>query len=102
MSVIVLLIAAGGVVAGGFLLAFVWAVKSGQFDDTTTPPVRMLLEAHPPSPFARDARGCGGQAPRIELPAPEGPGSGPMAPPMHSVSRASRPGAHASEEPHDR
>ena len=34
MSVIVLLIAAGGVVAGGFLAAFVWAVRTGQFDDT--------------------------------------------------------------------
>jgi cbb3-type cytochrome oxidase maturation protein len=44
MSVIVLLIAAGGVVAAGFLAAFAWAVKSGQFDDTTTPAVRMLLE----------------------------------------------------------
>ena len=34
MSVIVLLIAAGGLVAGGFLGAFLWAVRSGQFDDT--------------------------------------------------------------------
>ena len=33
MSVIVLLIAAGGLVAGGFLGAFLWAVRSGQFDD---------------------------------------------------------------------
>ena len=44
MSVIVMLIAAGGVVAGGFLCAFVWAVRSGQFDDTHTPAVRMLLD----------------------------------------------------------
>ena len=44
MSVIVLLIVAGGLVAGGFLLAFVWAVRSGQFDDTYTPAVRVLLE----------------------------------------------------------
>jgi cbb3-type cytochrome oxidase maturation protein len=42
MSVIVLLIAAGGTVAGGFLCAFLWAVKSGQFDDTCTPAVRIL------------------------------------------------------------
>jgi cbb3-type cytochrome oxidase maturation protein len=48
MSVIVLLIAAGGVVAAGFLAAFAWAVKSGQFDDTTTPAVRMLLETRRP------------------------------------------------------
>ena len=44
MSVIVLLIAAGGVVAAGFLGAFVWAVRSGQFDDTTTPAVRVLVD----------------------------------------------------------
>lgn len=44
MSVIVLLIVAGGTVAAGFLAAFVWAVRSGQFDDTCTPAIRMLLE----------------------------------------------------------
>ncbi len=45
MSVIVLLICAGGVVAAGFLAAFAWAVRSGQFDDTTTPAVRMLRDS---------------------------------------------------------
>ena len=44
MSVIFMLIAAGAVVAGGFLAAFVWAVRSGQFDDTATPAVRVLLD----------------------------------------------------------
>lgn len=44
MSVLVLLIAAGGIVAGGFLVAFIWAVRTGQFDDTTTPPIRILLD----------------------------------------------------------
>ena len=44
MSVIVLLILAGGVVAAGFLAAFVWAVRSGQFDDVTTPAIRILLD----------------------------------------------------------
>jgi cbb3-type cytochrome oxidase maturation protein len=44
MSVIVLLIAAGGVVAAGFLAAFVWAVRSGQFDDVCTPAIRVLLD----------------------------------------------------------
>jgi cbb3-type cytochrome oxidase maturation protein len=42
MSVIVLLIVAGGAVAGGFLCAFVWAVQTGQFDDTCSPPLRVL------------------------------------------------------------
>ena len=44
MSVIVLLIIAGGMVAAGFLGAFFWAVSSGQFDDTATPPLRVLLD----------------------------------------------------------
>lgn len=44
MTVIILLITAGGVVAAGFLAAFVWAVRSGQFDDTTSPPLRVLLD----------------------------------------------------------
>jgi cbb3-type cytochrome oxidase maturation protein len=44
MSVIVLLIVAGGIVAAGFLAAFAWAVQSGQYDDTLTPAVRVLLE----------------------------------------------------------
>jgi cbb3-type cytochrome oxidase maturation protein len=31
-------------VAGGFLAAFIWAVKSGQYKDTYTPSVRIILE----------------------------------------------------------
>ena len=49
MSVIVMLIIAGGLVAGGFLLAFVWAVRSGQFDDTFTTAVRVLLDEPAPN-----------------------------------------------------
>jgi cbb3-type cytochrome oxidase maturation protein len=30
------------VVASGFLIAFLWAVRSGQFEDDYTPSVRML------------------------------------------------------------
>ena len=44
MSVVVLLIAAGGLVAGGFLAAFLWAALSGQFDDVETPAVRVLRD----------------------------------------------------------
>jgi cbb3-type cytochrome oxidase maturation protein len=53
MSVLVLLIAAGGAVASGFLMAFVWAVRSGQFDDMWTPAVRVLLDARTTSPVER-------------------------------------------------
>jgi cbb3-type cytochrome oxidase maturation protein len=49
MSVIVLLIAAGGAVAMGFLIAFAWAVRTGQFDDVVSPPWRMLFEDTPAS-----------------------------------------------------
>lgn len=32
------------VVAVGFLLAYLWATRSGQFDDEYTPSVRMLFD----------------------------------------------------------
>ena len=44
MSAIVLLISASLVVAIGFLTAFLWAVKSGQFEDKYTPSIRMLFD----------------------------------------------------------
>jgi cbb3-type cytochrome oxidase maturation protein len=57
MSVIVLLIVAGGLVAAGFLGAFIWAVRTGQFDDTCTPAVRVLLDG-------MDAPGAGREGTR--------------------------------------
>ncbi len=44
MSVILILIIIGVLVAGGFLAGFIWAVKSGQYDDTHSPAVRMLFD----------------------------------------------------------
>lgn len=44
MSAIFVLIGASLIVALGFLGAFIWSVKSGQFDDDYTPSVRMLFE----------------------------------------------------------
>ncbi|MFO7446400.1 MAG: cbb3-type cytochrome oxidase assembly protein CcoS [Ignavibacteriaceae bacterium] len=44
MSVIVVLIALSLIVAAGFLIAFFWAVRSGQYNDTYTPAIRMLFE----------------------------------------------------------
>ena len=44
MSVIIILIIISVLVAGGFLTAFFWAVKSGQYDDTFSPSVRMLFD----------------------------------------------------------
>lgn len=44
MSVIIFLIILGILVAGGFLAGFIWAVKSGQYDDTESPAMRMLFD----------------------------------------------------------
>jgi cbb3-type cytochrome oxidase maturation protein len=57
VNVIFLLIAAGAVVAGGFLAAFVWAVRSGQFDDTTSPAVRIILDEPAGQPLNRSREG---------------------------------------------
>jgi cbb3-type cytochrome oxidase maturation protein len=47
MPVLVLLILASLGIATAFLLSFLWAVKSGQFDDTCTPSMRLLAEEEP-------------------------------------------------------
>lgn len=44
MSVIIVLIGASLLVAGGFLIAYLWAVKSGQYDDKFTPSIRILFD----------------------------------------------------------
>lgn len=44
MSAIIFLIIVGIVVAAGFLAAFIWAVRSGQYDDDYSPSVRMLFD----------------------------------------------------------
>jgi cbb3-type cytochrome oxidase maturation protein len=50
MEVIVVLIGAALLVAGGFLVAFLWAVRSGQYDDIHTPSIRMLHDDAPAAP----------------------------------------------------
>ena len=44
MSVIYILLAISIIVAVGFFIAFIIAVKKGQYDDSYTPSVRMLFE----------------------------------------------------------
>ena len=44
MGVMPLLIICSVMVAGGFLFAFLWATRSGQYDDTATPPMKILFE----------------------------------------------------------
>jgi len=44
VSVIIILILASLTVALLFLAGFVWAVRSGQYEDTLTPSMRVLAE----------------------------------------------------------
>jgi cbb3-type cytochrome oxidase maturation protein len=44
MSVVFVLIIIGIIVASVFLIAFIWAVRNGQFDDSYTPSVRILFD----------------------------------------------------------
>lgn len=44
MSVMFILISASLVLALGFLAAFIWSVRSGQYEDDYTPSVRMLFD----------------------------------------------------------
>ena len=51
MSVIVVLIGFSIIVAAGFLVAFLWAATSGQYDDDVSPSIRILYDndKHPVS-----------------------------------------------------
>ena len=44
MSALYILIVISLIVAIGFLMAFMWSVKNGQFDDDYTPSIRMLFD----------------------------------------------------------
>ena len=44
MSVILILISFSLLVAGSFLIGFLWSVKTGQYDDDVSPAVRILFD----------------------------------------------------------
>lgn len=44
MEALFILLVFSLILGGGFLAAFFWAQKSGQFDDTETPALRMLFD----------------------------------------------------------
>jgi cbb3-type cytochrome oxidase maturation protein len=44
MSVIIILLIVSISIAGGFLFAFLWSVKDGQFDDDQSPAHRILFD----------------------------------------------------------
>lgn len=44
MSVVIILLLVSVCIAGGFLIAFLWSVKDGQFDDIQSPAKRILFQ----------------------------------------------------------
>ena len=48
MNIFYLLIGVSLLAALIFLAAFIWAVRSGQFDDNETPAMRVLFDDEPP------------------------------------------------------
>lgn len=48
MSALFIMIGASLLLALGFLIAFIWAVKKGQYEDDYSPSVRILFD-NPPS-----------------------------------------------------
>ena len=49
MSVIIILMICSICIAGGFLMAYLWSVKKGQFDDLEADGFRILMEHKPAS-----------------------------------------------------
>lgn len=61
MSALFLLIPISLVVALVFLGWFIWAVRTGQYEDTCTPAMRVLADDDFPKPKGRSSRGGGSQ-----------------------------------------
>ena len=49
MSILFILIGTSIVMGGIFLAAFLWAVKSGQYEDDYTPSIRILFDDENPT-----------------------------------------------------
>ncbi len=56
MSVLMLLIPLSVLIAACFLVAFFWAVRSGQYEDTCTPALRIIMDDPPPLRALRVAK----------------------------------------------
>lgn len=70
MSVIYIVLPVALVVVAIAVVAYVWAAKRGQFDDLTTPAIRMLNDDAParveaPKPADDDARPSNDRAPIV-------------------------------------
>ena len=64
MIVICLLIPLSIVMALIFLASFIWAVRSGQWEDTCTPSMRLLTEDHSDRTAESTKTNHGGDEPR--------------------------------------
>lgn len=61
MIVIFLLIPLSIIIAICFLAAFIWAVRSGQYEDTCTPAMRLLLEEKSKQPAPSEGKTASAQ-----------------------------------------
>ena len=59
MSVVYIALPVALLLAAVGLVAFIWSVRSGQFDDLTTPAVRMLTDDEPPPRSASGGKTSG-------------------------------------------
>ncbi|MBI2927119.1 MAG: cbb3-type cytochrome oxidase assembly protein CcoS [Verrucomicrobia bacterium] len=75
MSVIFVLIPASIILAAGFLAGFIWAVRSGQYEDTCTPSMRPLLDEIGLSNSNQDSTRVGEAFPPHPNPLPPGEGT---------------------------
>ncbi|MEQ8554795.1 MAG: cbb3-type cytochrome oxidase assembly protein CcoS [Cyclobacteriaceae bacterium] len=57
MGVIFILIGCSLLMATAFLIAFIWASKSGQYEDDYTPSIRILFEDEPNHPINGETNG---------------------------------------------
>lgn len=50
MSVLAIVLSLAVLIVGAAVAAFAWAARQGQFDDLSTPPLRMLFDDDRPAP----------------------------------------------------
>jgi len=62
VSVIFVVLPVALLIAASAVVAFIWAVRSGQLDDMETPAVRMLLDDESDTPSATGAKAPGAPA----------------------------------------
>jgi cbb3-type cytochrome oxidase maturation protein len=68
VNVIFVLIGFSLVVAIGFLAAFIWSVRNGQYEDDYTPSVRILFEDDLPTAEKADPEPSDQKPPASDLP----------------------------------